>query len=489
MSTIKLLTIYLMGLLLLSGCGGNASDTNNRVMAESPLSNLTKELKETSSRAELDEAKKHWLQSSQLKRDANRSDVMQKRSKNRELFSKFGLGYGGPSAYRFSKQGDERSSVWMSVVDLALDPNIGANPYYKKIKNFQPEKFNNLQKYLVKSKYLIYWLPQGWDESWFSIDQIQLAMDRGMTPVFMYWYFGDHLVNAMPTKKERYAYYKDSKRVGKFIKKLHGQKIVIMEPEFNKPPVMESTKTQRKFASTISRAIGKIKYYGGRDTLFSLCMLDTGSRGVNSSYESCGYENCALGDKGAWSQTEYIYKKLSRKLDFISFQQMLGQFSRDPLNSGTWENPNPKAYTEDQLSTDLLAQRINNFTQFLHEKYEKPVMMPYITIATATWEDSNQNRKIEKEELDLSGWEHKVEQVHQDLYNMRGQLQSNGLFGYAPLSIFDNPSQDKGGYQYFLNNEYHLGVMKTGAQDEIDDKLDGELHEKGNVLEYIYGAH
>jgi len=480
MLQIRFSIIYLMSsfILLFVGCGNE-----KKPIVQSSLHNMTKDLKSQDIKTELEEAKKHWLH----KADLNLSKGLQKRVKNRDLFSTFGLGYGGPSAYRFARQ-DDSGSVWMSVVDLALDENIGSNPYYQNIKNFEPEQFNSLQKHLVNSKYLIYWLPQGWDESWFSIEQIQLAMDKGMTPIFMYWYFGDKLVEGMPNYKERFAYYKDSKKVGKFLKKLHGQKIVIMEPEFNKPPVMESKKTQRKFATTISRAISKIKYYGGRDTLFSLCMLDTGSRGVNSHYASCGYDNCALGDQKAWAQTEYIYKKLSRRLDFISFQQMIGQFSRNPLDSGTWDNPNPKAYTEDQLSTDLLAQRINNFTKFLHEKYDKPVMMPYIAMASATWNDNNNNNKIETEELNLSGWEYKVEQVYQDLYDMRDTLQSNGLFGYAPLSIFDNPSQDKGGYQYFLNNEYHLGIIKTGAKDEIDEALHGDLYQKGNVLDYIYGA-
>jgi len=466
--------------ILFTGCGNE-----QKALTQSTLQNMTKDIETESNHSEFIEAKKHWLQASQLKRDLNQSEVFQKRSKKNELFSTFGLGYGGPSAYRFANQ-DDTGSIWMSVVDLALDPKIGENPYYQNIKNFQPQQFNNLSKYLSKSKYLIYWLPQGWDENWFSIKQIQLAIDRGLTPVFMYWYFGDKLVNGMPTYKERIAYYKNSRKLGKFLKKLHGQKIVIMEPEFNKPPVMESKKTQRKFASTISRSISKIKYYGGRDILFSLCMLDTGSRGINSTYSSCGYDNCALGDKKAWSQTEYIYKRLLRKLDFISFQQMIGQFSRDPLNSGTWDNPNPKSYTEEQLSTNLLSERINNFTTFLHEKYKKPIMMPYITIASATWNDSNKNNKIEESELDLSGWEYKAEQIYQDLYTMRDTLKSNGLFGYAPLSIFDNPSQDKGGYQYFLNNEYHLGIIKTGAKDEIDDKLDGDLSYKGDVLDYIY---
>jgi len=405
-------------------------------------------------------------------------------SKPENIFSTFGVGYGGASAYPFSNQ-DSTGTIWMSTVDLALNPNIGSNTYYQHIKNFQPEQFNELQHYLANSKYLIYWLPKYWSEYWFSTSQIQLAMDNGYTPVFMYWYFGDQLVNGMPTQSDIDAYYANNQKVADFLNKLNGEKIVIMEPEFNKNAIVATQQSQQSFASIISNAITNIKE-NTPYTLFSLCMTDAGNRGENSTYSSCGYENCALGDQYSWSKPETVYNALLDKIDFVSFQEMVAQFSRDPYNPGTWSQPNPKAYTDNEIGITSLAQRINNFTSFLHKKYHKPVFLPYMSIATATWNDTNANNQIEENELDLAGWENKASQVYQDLVDMRGELQSNGMFAYAPMSLFDDPSHDKGGYQYFMNNEYHLGITKTGAKDDIDERLHGDLYPKGNILDFIY---
>ena len=444
----------------------------------SALHSMMTKLRDEKNRKSFENAKKHWFHKHPKPVDKNDTTPI-------DIFSTFGLGYGGPSAYQFSNM-DDTDSIWMSTVDLALDKNLTENPYYQKIKNFQPEQFNLIQKHLANTKYLIYWLPKGWDESWFSVDQIQLAMNQGLTPIFMYWYFGDKLVNGIPSDEEITAYYEDNQRVTAFMAKLKGQKIVIMEPEFNKQAILETNETQDAFSEMINTAISTIKADTDKELLFSLCMTDTGRRSSNNVDINCGYDNCALGDQNAWSQAKPVYDKVINNLDFISFQQMLGQFSRDPHNPGTLETPIPKAYSEDDLSTELLAQRINNFTKFLHNSYEKPVLMPYMALATATWTDDNDNKSIDDDELDLSGWEYKVEQVYKDLYDMRDMLQENGLFGYAPLSLFDNPSQDKGGYQYFLNNEYHFGIMKTGAVDDIDSAIDGNLIPKGTVLDSIY---
>ncbi|CAA6818815.1 MAG: Endo-1,4-beta-xylanase A, partial [uncultured Sulfurovum sp.] len=168
------------------------------------------------------------------------------------------------------------------------------------------------------------------------------------------------------------------------------------------------------------------------------------------------------------------------------FQEMVAQFSRDPYNPGTWSTPNPKAYTESEIGIDFLAERINNMTAFLHQKYNKPVFLPYMTVATATWDDTNVNGQIDSNEVDLEGWEEKASQTYQDMLDLRGELQSNGLFGYAPMALFDDPAHDKGGYQYFMNNEYHLGVSKTNAQDGVHTRLLGDLSPKSNILNFIY---
>lgn len=456
----------------------------------SSLSGINKHLENAEAKKSLEKAKEHWYKGkkryykkSKQKQNLNVSKISSF-NQNKKLFETLGVGYGGASAYDFYPQ-EGTEPIWMSAIDLALDENIGDNPYYQGIKDFEADDFTQLQQSLSKSQYIIYWLTKNWDEDWFSIEQIQAAMDEGYVPVFIYWYFGDTLVNSMPTDEEVEAYYQDNSRVSNFLNQLDGQKIIIMEPEFNKNPVIATEETQKTFASILSNAIDTIKQQN-HTLLVSLCMTDAGNRNEDLSYSSCGYDNCALGDKYSWSQPEIVYNELLNKIDFVAFQEMVAQFSRDPQNPGTWEEPNPKSYTDSETGINLLAQRINNLTAFLHEKYNKPVFLPYMTIATATWNDTNGNDQIDANELDLTGWEVKASNTYQSLLELKDELQQNGLFGYAPMVLFDHPAHDQEGYQYFLNNEYHLGIIKTQAKDAIDEHLLGDLDPKSNIMDFLY---
>ena len=50
-----------------------------------------------------------------------------------------------------------------------------------------------------------------------------------------------------------------------------------------------------------------------------------------------------------------------------------------------------------------------------------------------------------------------------------------GMFGLALMNLFDDPKHDMGGYNYFLQNEHHLGVMSTGVGAESLQAKDGNL--------------
>ena len=54
------------------------------------------------------------------------------------------------------------------------------------------------------------------------------------------------------------------------------------------------------------------------------------------------------------------------------------------------------------------------------------------------------------------------------------------------MMLFDHPQHDYGGYQFFMRNEYHLGIIATSAEDEIDEHLYGDIEPKGRVLRYIF---
>jgi hypothetical protein len=400
------------------------------------------------------------------------------------LFDAFNIGFGGAYAFPFNSN-VSGEKIWVSSVSLVLDDNIASNDYYSNIKNFDPTAFDNLHNSLKKSKFLVYWVTEGWEESWYNASRIQEAMDAGYIPVFNYWYWGDKLMHGLPNESQKAVYRADNEKLVNFLNKLNGTKLLIMEPEFNKDVVIATESSQYEFASMIGNAIDTIRT-NTSDVYFSLAMTDRGSRGANNSAEKCGYDNCALGDKYAWGEASGVYNALMNKLDFISFQQMIGQFSRDPSNSGTWNNPIPGAYSNDEIGIDYLAQRISNMSLYLKEKYNKPVFLPYIAIATATWDDNNGNSNLESSEVNYNGWEDKADNVYQELSLMKDELQANGLFGFAPMALFDNPRHDYGGYQYFMQNEYHLGVVKSSAVDGIDIAANGDIQSKNSIIENLF---
>jgi len=364
-----------------------------------------------------------------------------------------------------------------------LDNSIENNSYYQKIKNFDKNQFNLLQTYLKNSKYVVYWLTKGWQESWFNIVKIQKLIDNGHIPVFIYPYFANTLGYQMPTAKKLQAYNADNIALAKFLTKLNGTKLLILEPEFNTRFITDVPLNQHQFAQIISNAIDTIKSYD-KNILFSLCVEDRGRRDANNI--DCIYDNCALGDPKEWLLSKSIYTELLPKLDFISFQERVGQFHRNP-NKGSWSNPVPMAESYSSSGIAFLSQRISNFAKFLRNNYKKPVFLAYISIATASWQDNNQNGSIEDTEIDLSGWEAQAGNVYRELMLNKAELIKNNLFGISIMSLFDNPQNDINGYQYFMNNEYHLGIIKSSAKDKINSNPIGDIQFKSDIITSLFG--
>jgi len=380
------------------------------------------------------------------------------------LFHTHARGFGSSDAFKFHKD------QWLNVTAL-LDGNYSA--YKDKISDFNETKFQQLSTFVSKSRFVVLWLTQGWKESWFNKNSIAKIIQEGRIPVFVYWYFGDHLREDGYLSTHQGDYFTDVNRTANFLKHFRGTKLLILEPEFNKANII--TKDAELFTKTISQAIAVFKKEDNQ-TLISLAMMDTGSRTTRSNLGKCGFVNCALGDKEEWAKPEVIYNKLIDKLDFISFQQMVGQFSRDPQNPGTWNDPNPIAYDDAEIGIDFLAQRMENMALFLKQKYHKPVFLPYIAVATATWNDKDNNNKLDSNEINATGWEQKAKNFYRD-------FNGSNLFGYAVMELFDNPTHDNGGYGFFLDDEYHLGIISSQIQDK---QLTGAINFKSNIVEEVF---
>ncbi len=63
---------------------------------------------------------------------------------------------------------------------------------------------------------------------------------------------------------------------------------------------------------------------------------------------------------------------------------MVAQFSRDYSSDADDDLRIARAYSDDESGINFLSTRIANMTTYLKEKYNKPVFLPYISMATAT---------------------------------------------------------------------------------------------------------
>jgi len=370
-------------------------------------------------------------------------------------------GFGG-DAFKF------HNNVWMDVNDL-IDGNF--SKYQDKITDFNLTAFQKVSHYAKNATYIDIWITRYWQKDWYNLTSIQKLIDKGKIPVFLYFYFGDELnSNSLSDNKDQYL--QNVQEVADYFSELNGTVYFIFEPEFNKKSI---TDNPNEFINIISQAIDILKSKMPNAKI-SLCMMDTGVRDVNSN-KKCGYKNCALGDKNEWSKVLPIYQALNSKLDFISFQEMLGQFSRNPEYPGTWKDPNPISYTDSQVGIDYLGKRVDNLAAFLKDNLHKPVMLAYTAIATATWTDLNGDGKIQDDEIDPEGWLKEAEEGYSQI------KQCKNIFGFSIMSLFDDPTHDSNGWQFFLQNEYHLGII-TGKI--IDNQLTGDIREKDHLLELIF---
>ncbi len=380
------------------------------------------------------------------------------------LFHIRGVGFGSADAFKF------HNNEYINVYDLI---NTQYDSYKNSVTDFNESAFVELSSYLQHTKYMVFWMTQEWQERWFDMEKIQKLMDQGKIPVFLYWYFGDHLQENGYLQNNKEDYLQDIQRVGKFIKQLKGDKFLILEPEFNKNNILQNDTDI--FIDVMRHAIDELRTID-KNIFLSLAMMDTGSRTALSDLGKCGYSSCALGDISEWQRVERIYDALLEKIDFIAFEEMVAQFSRDPQNPGTWNAPNPKSYSDQEIGITYLAQRIENLAEYLKKRYNKPLFMPYIAIATATWSDNNGNNVVESDEINSSGWEMEAHKVY-------SELNVTALFGYGVMELFDNPTHDSGGYQFFMENEYHLGIVKAPVKET---QLTGAIEFKSDIISTIF---
>ena len=401
------------------------------------------------------------------------------------FFRKFNIGIGSGQGIDF--EAIDGSKVWMNVVDLMTPANLNVSPYTN-IKNYNIKLFKKIQSRLINADFLTVWVVKGWQESWFDKAKLQKLLDHNKTIIFNYWYFGDNIggnnaIDIILKNKDKYL--EDASRLGKFISNLKGTVAVVIEPEFNKPSITTSSKNSKIFASILKEAMKRIKSEKS-DVLLSICPMDTGKRSSLTNYG--GYKRDSLGDKYEWSLFFPIIDELKDEVDFITFNTVVGQFSKDPSKFPSSELI---SYTKEQMGLKDLPKRIENFSSFLNEHYYLPVLLGYITFPETGWKDLNGNNLYDDGELIKDLWLDEVVALYHRLKRNVKSLYEHGLFGFAPVELFDDPDHDMTGYQFFSENEYHMGIIATNAKNGVlGAPRSGNIRLKGlngiSILDILY---
>jgi len=278
---------------------------------------------------------------------------------------------------------------------------------------------NVLQKESPHANSVSIWITRNWQEEWFDAKTTQREIiDKGYTPMFIFYYFADD-INPKFIKENKKAYFKQLKKFTHYLKKLHGQKIVVLNPEYNMFGVEKLDEMNDIFLKS---------YEIVRDDLQVLvgpCIGDFGNyKNINDPKEWCLFDNSL--------------NRAAKKADFIAFQEMRG-LTRNSQG--------------DILRT---PQRAYNLALYLHKKYNKPTIFAYAAI-------SSYGVDGEKIQADVyKGFDKYIPKMYKE-----AKLMVFGTFHY-----FDYP----GHVGYFNEAEEFFGVLRKDGTAKPSFKYYNKLH-------------
>jgi len=189
------------------------------------------------------------------------------------------------------------------------------------------------------------WITRTWQENWYNVDTIQKKIiNKGYMPVFIFYYFADDVSVAF-IQKYKQDYFKHLKKFTKFLKRIDGKKIVILNPEYNMNGVSKWVGMNDIFLKSFAILRGDPEVKVGP------CVGDFG----NYSQANVPQE---------WKLFDPSLKKAAKSADFIAFQEM-------------------RAVTRNSKEEILnTSKRAYFFSKYLHKKYKKPTVLAYLAISS-----------------------------------------------------------------------------------------------------------
>lgn len=250
------------------------------------------------------------------------------------------------------------------------------------------------------------WITKDWDTMWYPIETIQNEIiDRGYTPVFIFYWFGDD-ISVPYIKKNETKYFEKLESFLEYLKKINGQKIVILNPEYNMFGVESWIGMNDLFLKSFT-IVRK-----DPQALVGPCVGDFG-------------DYSKIDEPDEWSLFDPSINKAVKDADFIAFQEM-------------------RALTRNTKKQILLTpKRALNFSKYLFEKYNKPTILAYVAISTYG-EEGNEIQKLVYKEF-----------IH-TVFHMRkeAKLIYFGLFHYFDYT---------GHVGYFKEAEEYFGLLESNG--------------------------
>ncbi len=266
-----------------------------------------------------------------------------------------------------------------------------------------------LHKKSINTNAVSLWITKDWEEEWYDVNTTQKEIiDKGYTPVFIFYWFRDD-VSPKFVKKHEKEYFKALKKFTNYLKKLDGQKIVVLNPEYNE----NKTESWDGMNDIFLKSFKIIRE--DKQAIVGPCVGDFG----NYKYTNETQE---------WKKFDKSINRAAKKADFIAFQEMRA-LTRNSKN--------------DILRT---PDRALNLSKYLYKKYKKPTMLAYVAISSYGKNGEEIQAKVFKK-FDKNLTRMKIE----------GRLMLFGAFHY-----FDYP----GHVGYFNQAEEFFGVLRKDGTEK-----------------------
>jgi len=252
------------------------------------------------------------------------------------------------------------------------------------------------------------WVTRDWEPAWFGRYELKALHEAGLTPVLLFYYFGDDVSQETVTAHyDRYRVWLQA-ALGHLSSDI--PVLVVLEPEFNNvPPNGDAhVKGWAPFAELMIQSAAEVRRFLPKARV-GICPGDY------RAYDLWG-----------------ILGPVSKHMDFLAFQELWASTRQN------WMSEHHQDVTEFALL----------FTTYLRVVYERPVLLAYLGVSSY-------------DEGAKSDWEKVQAKVWSDLADDIDRFRANGLFGVLAFAWYDDPTH-KG---YFGPAETHWGLVeRTGRR-------------------------